>query len=213
MTELRFRISDARAERYAAVPTLAFRVGLNAPAGEIVHSILLRCQIRIEPQRRRYSATEEERLRDLFGETPRWGDTVKPFLWSHVATIVSGFTSQTEFDLALGCSYDLEVAAAKYLHALEEGEVPLVFLFSGTIFAGGLAGLSVSQISWNSEATYRLPARLWRELMNAYFPNAGWLRLQRETIDRLMRFKSRRALLSWDQTLEVLLREAGEGAA
>lgn len=213
MSEIVFRILGARVERHAAAPTLVFGLRLEAPPEEVVHSILLRAQIRIEPQRRRYSPAEEERLVDLFGETPRWGDTLKPFLWSHLSTVVPGFVAASETDLPLPCSYDLEVAAAKYLHSLEAGEVPLVFLFSGTVFAKGTAGLSVSQISWSSEAAYRLPVKLWRGLMDAYFPNAGWLRLQRETIDRLMSFKARRALVSWDQALDILLREAGEKAA
>jgi hypothetical protein len=213
VTEIAFQVLDARAERYAATPTLLFRVRIDAPAGAVIHSIPLRCQIRIEPQRRRYSSPEEERLLELFGETPRWGDTLKPFLWSHVSTVVPSFTSTTEIELPLACSYDLEVAAAKYLHSLDEGEIPLVFLFSGTIFAKAEAGLTVSQISWNTDRTYRLSVKVWRDLMNHYFPNAGWVRLQRDTLDQLMHFKAKRAITSWDQAFEILLREAGESAA
>jgi hypothetical protein len=213
MTGVGFEILDGRAERYAATPTLLFRVRIDVPSGEVIHSIPLRCQIRIEPQRRRYALAEQDRLLDLFGETPRWGDTLKPFLWSHVSVVVPGFTGSTEVELALGCSYDLEVAAAKYLHSLDHGEIPLVFLFSGTIFAKGPNGISVSQVPWNTDRSYRLSVKVWRDLMNFYFPNAGWLRLQRDTLDHLMRFKARRAIASWDQTLEILLREAGEQAA
>jgi len=107
----------------------------------------------------------------------------------------------------------LEVAAAKYLHSLDDGEIPLVFLFSGTIFSMGPNGVSVSQVPWNTDGSYRLSVKVWRDLMNLYFPNAGWLRLQRDTLDHLMRFKARRAIASWDQTVEILLREAGEQAA
>jgi hypothetical protein len=207
--QLAISIVDVRPERYAATPTLVFRMRLDDAGGEVFHSIVLRCQIRIEPQRRRYSPAEEARLLELFGETPRWGDTLKPFLWSQVATVVPGFAGDTEADLPVACSYDLEVAAAKYLHSLDDGEIPLVFLFSGTIFARTNDGaVKIVPVSWNKDARYRMPARVWRELMDVYFPNAGWLRLGRETLDRLTRFKAEHAIASWDQVLEALLEQA-----
>jgi uncharacterized protein DUF6084 len=201
-------VVDARPERYAATPTLVFRMRLDDAGGEVFHSIALRCQIRIEPQRRRYTPAEEARLLELFGETPRWGDTLKPFLWSHVSTVVQGFAGSTQADLPVACSYDLEVAGAKYLHSLDDGEIPLVFLFSGTIFAKAEHGLKVVPVSWNKDASYRMPVSVWRELMDTYFPNAGWLRLSRETLDRLTRFKAENAIASWDQVFEALLEQA-----
>ena len=39
---------------------------------------------------RRYEPDEQARLVELFGETPRWGDTLRPFLWTHVGTTVTG---------------------------------------------------------------------------------------------------------------------------
>ena len=77
--------------------------------------------MKIEPQRRHYDDAEEARLYELFGETPRWGDTLRPFLWTHVSAIVPGFDGATEIDLPIVCTYDFEVAAAKYLHALDDG--------------------------------------------------------------------------------------------
>jgi hypothetical protein len=175
-----------------------------------VHALVLRSQIRIEPQRRRYQADEEERLYDLFGETPRWGESLRPFLWTHVATSLTGFTGSVEFDLPLECTYDLEVAATKYLHALRGGEIPLLLLFSGTVFTRGDGGLAAEPVSWDSEATFRLPVSVWREVMDLYFPNSGWLRLHRDTLDRLQRFKSAQAVPTWDQAVDVLLKVAGE---
>ena len=166
MSDVGFQIVGARPERYAASPTLAFRLRLEDEAERSIQSIGLQCQIRIEPQLRRYSAEEEVRLLELFGETPRWGDTLKPFFWSSVSTVVRSFRGSTEIDLPVPCTYDLEVAGAKYLHALDDGELPLVFLFSGTIFAQGEGGLEVSQVSWSRDTRYRLPARLWREVMD-----------------------------------------------
>jgi hypothetical protein len=146
----------------------------------------------------------------MFGETSRWGETVKPFLWTHVSTMVAGFKGATEFDMPVPCSYDFDVAASKYLHSLRDGEIPLILLFSGTVFAKGKDGLMVTQVPWDREAVYRLPVSVWRNLMDLYFPNSGWLRLHRDTLDSLLKFKARRALVSWDNVIEALLAETRE---
>ncbi len=210
MTSLAFEVVGARSEPHAAVPTIMMRLRVSEASGAEVHALALRCQIRIEPQRRRYRADEEERLYELFGETPRWGDTLRPFLWAHVSATLPGFSGSTEVDLPLECSYDFEVTAAKYLHALAAGEIPIILLFSGTVFTRGSGGFSAEPIGWDQEAPYRLPVSVWRELMDQYFPNSGWLRLSRDTLDALQRFKAARALPTWDQALEQLLKEAGQ---
>jgi hypothetical protein len=210
VNNLTFEVVDARPEAHAAVPTIVLRMGVIKTDGGTVHALALRGQIRIEPQRRRYQPEEEERLYELFGDIPQWGQSLRPFLWTHVATTVGGFTGSTEFDLPVECSYDFEVAGAKYLHALAGGEIPLIVLFSGTVFTPGERGFAAEPISWNSEATYRMPVAIWRGVMDLYFPNSGWLRLSRDTLDRLQRFKSSQALPSWDQAFELLLKRAGE---
>ena len=210
MSPVSFEVVGAKVEAYAAVPTLALRLRIVAADGQPVHAIALRSQIMIEPKRRRYDPDEEDRLTELFGETPRWGDTLRPFLWTNVSMTVTGFTGETEVDLPITCTYDFEIAAAKYMHALDDGEIPIVVMFSGTVFGKSAAGLNAAPVSWSEEASYRLPVALWRDMMDLYFPNTGWLRLRRETIDALQRYKSTRALLSWDETFERLLKEAGE---
>jgi hypothetical protein len=205
-----FEIVGARVEAYAAVPTLALRLRIVAAGGEPVHALALRSQIMIEPKRRHYDSDEESRLTELFGETPRWGDTLRPFLWTNVSMTVTGFTGETEVDLPITCTYDFEIASAKYMHALDDGEIPIVVMFSGTVFGKSAAGLSAAPVSWSEEASYRLPVALYRDMMDLYFPNTAWLRLRRETLDALQRYKSGRALLSWDETFERLLKEAGE---
>jgi hypothetical protein len=210
MTTLAFEVLDARPEPHAAVPTIVFRVRVDESDGRTVHAVALRGQIRIEPQRRRYDAQEEDRLYELFGETPRWGDSLRPFLWTHVSTTISTFTGTAEFDLPVECSYDFEVAGAKYLHAVTTGEVPLRLLFSGTAFTKGTSGFAAEPISWDAEAAFRMPVSVWRATMDMYFPNSAWLRLDRQTFDALQRFKAARALPTWDQTVELLLKFAAE---
>ena len=210
MSRLSFKVIDARVEPYAAIPTLVFRLEIAEHTGEQIHAIALRCQIQIEPRQRHYGAGEESQLVELFGEPQRWSDTLRTLLWSHASLMVPGFQGKVAIDLSIPCTYDFEVASAKYLASLENGEVPLVFLFSGTIFARGQLGFSVEQVPWENEATFRLPVRLWRELMDRYFPGCAWLRLRRESFDALYRFKGRRALTTWDDAVDALLREAQE---
>ncbi len=213
MSGLEFEVLGARAEPYAAVPTINVRLRLTDRDHAPVHAIALRCQIRIEPQRRRYTREEQERLVEVFGEPTQWGDSLKPFLWTHVATTISGFDGSTEVDLPITCTYDLEVAGTKFFHSVGDGEIPLVFLFSGTTFTRGDAGMSVAPVAWHEEASYRLPVQVWRDMMDLYFPNSGWLMVSRATLDTLTRFKAARALPTWDHVIEQLLKEAGEEGA
>lgn len=208
MNGLVFSVQNASAERFAATPTLNLRVRIDAPAGVQIESIALRAQVRIEPQRRSYAEVEARRLLELYGETPRWGDTLKPFLWTHVSVHVPSLAGRAEIDMPIPCTYDMDVAAAKYFHALEGGEVPLVLLFSGSIFTRGAAGLDVSPVPWNCEASFRLPVAVWREVMEIYFPGSGWLRLRRETLDALLEYKGASALPTWDEVMASLLRAA-----
>lgn len=210
MSPLSFAVVDARAEPHAAVPTLMLSLQMTSGSPDPIHAVALRCQIMIEPQRRRYRPDEQDRLTDLFGETPRWGDTLRPFLWTNIGITAPGFTGSTVIDLPITCSYDMEVAAAKYLHSLGEGDIPIVLLFSGTAFSPGATGLSASPIAWHEEASFRLPVATWRAVMDLYFPNSGWLRLHAETLDALRWFRARRGLLTWDETLVALLKEAGD---
>jgi hypothetical protein len=205
MAELTFGCTEARAQRYAATPTLSFHLTIAEATGIRVHAIALRCQIRIEPQRRRYSLDEAQRLHDLFGDTTRWADTLKPIQLTTVSAMVPGFSSLTEIDLPVPCTYDLEVASARYLQGLDDGTVPLLLLFSGTVFLADGDGLSVELIPWSSEASYRLPVSVWRELVDQHFPGSAWLRCSRQTLDALSEFKARHALPTWDATLMALL--------
>jgi len=208
MTILAFSVLGARPEPHAAVPTIMLRLKITEARGGAVHALALRCQIRIEPQRRRYDADEEDRLYELFGEAPRWGESLHPFLWTHVSETIAGFTGSTELDVPIACTYDFEVAAAKYLHALSGGDIPLLLLFSGTVFTRGQSGFTAEPVPWDQEASYAMPVSVWRSVMDQYFPNSGWLRLTRDTLDDLQRFKASRALPTWDQAIEQLLKEA-----
>lgn len=208
MAELTFGCVEVSAVRYAATPTLSFALHITESAGVLVHAIALRCQIRIEPHRRRYSADEARRLHDLFGDVSRWAETVKPIQLATVSTMVPGFSSVTEAELQVPCTYDLEVASARYLQGLDDGTVPLLLLFSGTVFTAYGDSMRVELIPWSCEATYRMPVAVWRDVVTEHFPGSAWLRCSTETLDALSAFKADRSLPTWDATLSALLAEA-----
>jgi hypothetical protein len=209
--ELVFDCLGARADRYAASPTSLFRLRVAETSGEAIDTIALRCQMRIEPSKRRYSPEEAERVRDLFGDVAQWGESLKPMQFTTVSTMVPRFRGSTEIDLVVPVTYDFEVASAKYFHSLEDGEIPLLLLFSGTVFYRGDGGFRVEQVPWHKEAAFRLPVAVWREVMDLYFPGSAWIRMRTETLDSLQRFKSDRALPTWDDTVEALLKEVAAG--
>jgi len=205
MAELSFACTGAHAERYAATPTVMLRLRVREAGGALVHTALLRCQLRLEPKRRRYSPAESDRLRDVFGDPSRYVDTIKPIQLATVATVVPRFTGTVEFDLPVPFSYDLEVASGAYLRGLEEGRIPLLLLFSGTVFLDGPRGYSIEQVPWTAETPFDLPLEVWREAVERYFPHSAWLRLDLDTLDALRAFKSEHALPTWDAVLTALL--------
>jgi len=211
MFDLVFDCVDCKPDRYGASPALVFKLRIAETTGTRLHSIGLRCQFRIEPQRRHYSAEESQGLTDLFGGPERYGETLHPMQLATVAVNVQGFTGSTDVDVTVPCSYDLEVATGRYFDALREGTIPLVLLFSGTVFyRTDDGGVTVGQVPWDKEASYRLPVSIWRETMDIFFPNSGWLMLHNDTVAALTRFKSREAVAGWDETLALLLDRAGE---
>ena len=205
MADLTFTVVDVFAESYAAAPQMTARLRIEDASGEPVHAIALRAQVRIEPQRRRYSEDEESGLLDMFGTRERWFDTLKPFMWMQCSSMVQGFTGITEVDVAMPCTYDFDVTWSKYLHALRESSIPVVFLFSGTVFTRGTNGFGVEQVPWDRESRYQIPVQVWRDMIHHYFPNTGWLRLQRDTIEALSHYKSVRGLTTWEDAIVSLL--------
>jgi hypothetical protein len=207
MPDLSFRVLDAEAVPFAAQPMLVLKLQVeNANQEETIHTIVLRAQIQIEAPRRHYSAEEKQQLLDLFGEPERWGQTLKAMLWTHASTVVQSFTGATVCDIQIPCTFDFNVAATKYFHGVSEGDIPLNLLFSGSVFyASADGGLQVAPIPWNKEARFRLPVRIWREMIDIYYPNSAWLYLRRDVFERLHQYKMQRGIPGWEQVFEELL--------
>lgn len=211
MPDLDFQVESVEAVPFAVAPLLNFKLRVsNAEPDELIQTVNLRCQIQIEPAQRRYNAEEQKRLRDLFGEPERWSQTLKTLLWTHANCVVSPFQNAATVDLPVTCTFDFNIAATKYFAGLEDGEIPLLFLFSGTCFYQAEDGaLQIAQISWSKEAKYRMPVAVWREMMEHYYPNSVWLCLQRDVFERLQEYKVKNGIPTWEQALESIL-PAGE---
>jgi len=207
MPALDFKIIGVEPAHRGLTPLLHFKLEVtNSPPGETIQSVMLQAQIQIASPQREYAGTEKEKLIELFGTPEQWGQTLRNRLWTHSNTVVRTFNERTEAILPVPCTYDLNVATTKYFYALEGGEVPLLFLFSGTIFYAGSGGrLQIQQVSWNCECTYRLPTAVWQGLMDYHYPNSAWIALDRETFDRLYEFKRKAGATSWEEAIGRLL--------
>jgi hypothetical protein len=208
--ELEFAVREGGVLEHAAVPTLRFALEITAtgePAS--VRSVALSVEIRIAATSRTYSPDERARLAELFGGDEDWGRNLHAMHWTTLAVNVPPFTASTVVDVPVTCTYDLEVSGAKYLHALDHGQIPLEFLFSGTVFYSDASGrLQVGRIGWDRDASYRLPVWVWRQMIDRHFPGSAWLRMSRDTYDRLAAFKARGMYMSWDDAIEALLPDA-----
>jgi hypothetical protein len=216
MVDLDFTAEGAEVEPYAAAPTLALKVRIaNRTPDVTIRNVSLLCQIRIDATRRKYAPAEHERLVELFGETHRWSETLRSMLWTHASAQVPAFETDRLVRLPVECSYDFNIAATKYFYGLEEGNVPLALLFSGTVFYHDAESdhLQMDQISWSKETHYRLPVGLWHNMMDHYYPGSTWLRIDREVFDELYHLKRSKGFATWEQTLRSLLETQRESAS
>jgi len=205
--DLAFRVEGAEVAKFSASPQIVFRLSVtNADPTETIHSVALRSQIQIEVTRRRYTAEDQEKLRDLFGEPDRWSQTLRNLLWTHVNVNIPPFKGQTAVDLPVPCTFDFNVGATKYFHGLGDGDVHLCLMFSGTIFYSAEdEPMQVSPISWEKEARFKFPVKVWRDMMDSYYPNSAWLCLRRDVFERLYEYKVRHGIPTWEQALENML--------
>ncbi len=203
MPDLSFEVEAVTAVPFAAVPSIAFRIRAANSGSEVIQTVVLRCQIQIEPARRRYTAQDQKRLSDLFGEVSRWGQTLRPMLWTHAIAVIPSFQGSIASELSVPCTFDFNVAATKYFYGLEEGAVPVCLQFSGTVFYLNDGGaLQTAPLSWNQEARVDLPVQVWKDMMDAHYPATAWLCLRRDVFDRLYRYKVDNMIPTWEEAME-----------
>ena len=206
LPDLDFAVSGARAMADAAVPTLVFRLALARTGGGRVRSVSLNTDVRIAVAQRAYDKADRLVMARLFGQPEQWATSMRPLTWTRISTVVPPFDGSTETDLAVPCNRDMELAVTSYFHGVRDGEIPLDFLFSGTVFHDGPDGrLRTAQISWAKDAAFRLPAGLWHEVTGRYDGGTSWLPLSRGAYDALTAHRDRHALTGWDETVHDLL--------
>ncbi len=208
--QLELTITGAEPVPHAAGPTMRFRLEARDESGRDVYTVALVSQIHLEPAKRPYGEAEIARLGDLFGSRERWPATTRPFLWARVDSLVPSFRESVAFDVLVPCTYDHEVAGAKYLASLDGGEVPVAFHFSGNVMYRGDGGaLQIVQVPWESTAAYALPVDVWRGMIESYYPNSGWVRLHADTLAELRREAAERGLPSLEACVVEMLGERG----
>ncbi|MFW6078025.1 MAG: DUF6084 family protein [Gemmatimonadota bacterium] len=201
-----FEVEDARVVDFAAVPTLGFRVRIACADGGPIRALTLDVAVRIAADRRHYEPEERARLADLFGAPEQWGRSLRPLPWCRTALQVGRFDGATTVEMGVPCTYDLEVKAAKYFQALRSGTVPLEFLFGGSVFYGAADGrLRVARLARDRTVSYRMPTRIWRAVMERYFPDGAWIRIGRDLLDRINRYRIERALPTCEAALDEML--------
>jgi Family of unknown function (DUF6084) len=210
MPDLTFRVGEVAAAKFTATPMISVRLHItDSFMDEAVQSVMLNCQVQVQPRGRPYSPMEEARLLDLFGERERWGSTMKPLQWTNLVVKVPPFKGETVVDLQLPCSFDFEVAANKFFYGLDAGQVAVTLMFSGTVFYTGAQGtMQVAQIPWDREARFQLSVELWKAAIDMHYPNSAWLRLPRDAFDRLYRYRVSRGIPMWEGVLTHLLDQA-----
>jgi hypothetical protein len=210
--EVEFAVLGARPVKYAAAPMLALDLEVTETGGRHVYMLALTVQLMIEPARRAYDDAAHERLVELFGAPERWAVTTRSLVWSALDVVVPAFTGRTTVTVPIACHYDLELAAAKYLHSLTDGEAPLALHFNGMVYYPGEdGGLQIVLLPWSNSIGFRMPVRVWHETIAHYYPGTAWVGLRSETLQALQRAKLARGLPTLDDTVAALLRDGGDG--
>lgn len=212
MPDLKFEIISSRVKEYAAIPTLVFGLQItNNAEHEEVYAVALKCQIIIEAVKRRYDEETKDRLYELFGDAARWHETLRTTFWQIVTVPVSRFTGKTVVEINVPCSEDQGLAAGKYFYAVRDETVPLAFLFSGTLFYKDAGGhLQVMLVPWEKEAFCKMPAALWQQMMDMYYPNSRWVQVKKDVYDRLVSYKAQSKFPTLENCLEHILDKALE---
>jgi hypothetical protein len=191
---------------HAAAPTLAFRLRVRDRSELEVYAVALTVQIHLEPIQREHDDEVRERLRDVFGEPERWGDTARSVMWARHDVLVNGFNGSTSFELTVPCSSDLELATARWFEAVDDGDAPLTFHFSGSVFYRAESDrLQVTLVPWTAEAQFRLPVATWKAAVG---DGGGLARLGGETFEALRRHRLERGLPTLDAAVSDLLESA-----
>jgi hypothetical protein len=207
---LELTIGGVHAVPHAAAPTLRFTLEVEDASEREIFMAGLSVQIQIEPAKRSYDAEEREKLTELFGDPHRWSTTAQRMHWTSESVLLPSFTGSTTAQIEVLCNYDVELAAAKYFHSVDDGEIPLAFHFNGSVYYSSDGGrLQVVQVPWDTTADFKMPVSVWREMIDSYYPYRGWVPVHLDTLDAIQRLKARLGAPTFDAAVtELLARES-----
>ncbi len=209
--EPEIEILSVEAVARVMAPTLNFRIRVDEPSKRPIFMIALSAVITVEPSKRSYDDATRAKLIELFGEPERWATTTVNFRWTAFDTLVPAFTESTEIEVAIPCTYDLEVAATKYFYGLTDGHAPVRFHFSGRIYYdAGEGRLQYVQVPWDCSVRFSMPVEAWQGAIAQAYPFRGWVPLDTSTIDRLQQLKVDRGLPTFDAAVDQLLADNGD---
>jgi hypothetical protein len=207
-----FAITGVAHLAHAAAPTLVFSGTVADASGREIQSLALTVQVMVDPSRRSYDPATRERLAELFGPPATWAPSASGLHLARLTALVPGFTGSAALALEVPCTYDLEVAAAKYFYALPSGVVPMSFHFNGTVYYRGPEGrLQVVPVPWSASARFRMPLAAWRAMIDEHYPGGGWVRLGSETLTALNARRAAHGLPTFDACVAALLEDDGAG--
>jgi hypothetical protein len=201
-----FGVLGARPVRHAATPMMMLDLEVREPSGIQIYMIALTIQLMIDPARRTYDDATRERLVELFGAPERWAVTTRSLVWAQLDVLVPAFTGSITVPVPISCHYDLELAAAKYLYSLPDGEAPLALHFNGMIYyRDGQGALQMVLVPWTKSIDFRMPVSVWRETVEQHYPNTAWVAVRSETFERLQQRKRELGVATLDACVERLL--------
>jgi hypothetical protein len=205
--ELDFIVDRVEPFRDAATPHLTFKLQVRSTRGQAIHTVILQSQLQLDVARRQYTPDDQKRLMDLFGQPEQWPQTLRSMFWTSVCTSIPRFSDSISIDLHIPCTFDFNVATTKLFAGVNDGEIPVTFLFSGTVFyPNEQSVLQVGRISWEKEATHSIPLKVWRAMMDSYYPNSTWLCLHREAFERLNAFKTDRGMPTFEAAIAAAIK-------
>ena len=209
--EPEFTVLGAAVRRHAAVPALDFDVHVTEPTRPAGARDRAERADHDRAGARAYDAETRERLVELFGPPERWATTTRSLVWHQADVLVPAFTGSTTFRVPVPCSFDLEMAAAKYFYGSPDGEVPLAFNFNGTVHYRGDDGrLQMSLVPWCCSAEFRFPARSGASGGSSTTTRArGGSRSTRTRCGRCCAEKARRGAADDRRGVAELLKDAG----
>jgi hypothetical protein len=201
--QLDFSVTSVYAERRAPSPTIRFRMCVRA-VGDPLAALVVRYRVQIEPAHRGYAGGEQALIQELFGETEHANNGIRPLQWSDGAVALEAFADEAEFEVRVPCTYDMDVASAKYVNALRDGEIPVRLIFGGTAFRRTQTEVVAETLAERQCAT-TVPLQTWHDALDAHFHRQAWIRVGRTTFDELCRYRAQHGLLDWESTLRELL--------